>query len=84
MGELALWSVIIASLFERSGRSMAVAIAVHAGEHLDNVSRAPDMELRLRMLRFVVLGLVATGSAWSFRARRRRPAPAPAVAGATP
>jgi uncharacterized protein len=59
IAELSLWSVIIAWLFEKSGRSMAVAIAVHAGAHLDNVHRAPEDELRLRMLRFVVLAAVA-------------------------
>jgi membrane protease YdiL (CAAX protease family) len=59
MAELALWSLPMAWAFERSGRSVAVAIALHAGAHLDNVNRAPESELRLRALRFAVLVIVA-------------------------
>jgi len=57
--ELALWSVVIAWIFERSNRSMFVAIAIHAGGHLDNVNRAPESEVRLRILRFAVLVIAA-------------------------
>jgi uncharacterized protein len=57
--ELALASVVFAWVFERGGRSMAVAIAMHAGGHLDNVSHAPESELRLRALRMVVLVVAA-------------------------
>jgi membrane protease YdiL (CAAX protease family) len=74
MGELALWSVVMAFLFERSGRSMAVAIAIHAGEHLDNVSRAPESEVRLRALRFVVLALFALVAASCMRSGTREKA----------
>ncbi len=56
--ELALYSVVFAWVFERAGRSMAVAIAMHAGGHLDNVHHAPD-EPRLELLRFVVLAIAA-------------------------
>ena len=59
MVDLALWSVVMAAIFERSGRSILVAIAIHAGEHIDNVSRAPQSELLLRGLRFAVLAVVA-------------------------
>jgi len=59
MGELALWSVVIAWMFERGNRSIAIAIAIHAGEHLDNISRAPESEVRLRVLRVLVLAIVA-------------------------
>jgi uncharacterized protein len=69
--ELALWSLPMAWMFERGNRSMAVAIAVHAGAHLDNVSRAPETEVRLRILRMAVLALVAAAAAWSLNARRR-------------
>lgn len=81
MAELALWSVVMAWLFERGNRSMAVAIAVHAGAHIDNVSRAPDTEVRLRILRFVFLAIAAALAARALRAfpgwaaRRERPAP---------
>ncbi len=68
--DLALWSLPMAWLFERGNRSMAVAIALHAGAHLDNVSRAPESEVRLRILRMAVLALVAAAAAWSLSTRR--------------
>jgi uncharacterized protein len=67
MLDLALWSVVMAWFFERGNRSMAVAIAIHAGAHLDNVSRAPETEVRLRVLRFVVLAIVAAIAARALR-----------------
>lgn len=79
MAELALWSVVMAWMFERAGRSMAVAIAIHAGAHLDNVSRAPETEMRLRILRFLVLAVVAWLAARSL-ARRAARAPSAALA----
>jgi membrane protease YdiL (CAAX protease family) len=69
--ELALWSVVIAALFERTNRSMALAIAIHMGAHLDNVSRAPETEVRLRILRFSLLLLAAGFAARSLTARPR-------------
>jgi membrane protease YdiL (CAAX protease family) len=69
--ELALWSVVMAWMFERGSRSMAVAIAIHAGEHLDNVNRAPESELRLRILRMAVLAVVAALAARSLTGQRR-------------
>jgi hypothetical protein len=62
---------VIALLFEQSGRSIAVAIAIHAGEHLDNVSRAPESEVRLRVLRFVILALFALLAARYMRSASR-------------
>lgn len=70
IAELAVWSVVIAWLFERSGRSLAVAVAVHMGGHLDNVNRAPEEETRLRLLRFAVIVVAAVFAA---RALRRTP-----------
>jgi membrane protease YdiL (CAAX protease family) len=67
--ELPLWSVVIGWVLERSNRSMAVAIAIHAGAHLDNVTRAPASEVRLQLLRFAVLAVVAALAARSLRAR---------------
>jgi hypothetical protein len=61
-------------MFERGNRSMAVAIALHAGAHLDNVSRAPETEVRLRALRMAVLAVVAVAAAWSLTAQKRRKA----------
>jgi membrane protease YdiL (CAAX protease family) len=71
MAELALWSLVMAWMFERGNRSIAVAIAIHAGEHLDNVNRAPETEVRLRVLRFVVLAVVAALAAQALAARNR-------------
>jgi membrane protease YdiL (CAAX protease family) len=71
MGELALWSVVLAWVFERGGRSIAIAIAVHAGAHLDNVSRAPETEVRLRILRFTILAVVAAIAGRSLATTRR-------------
>lgn len=65
--ELGLYSVVMAWLYERSGRSLLVAIACHAGAHLDNVSRAPEGEVRLRVLRFVVLVVAAGVAGWALR-----------------
>ncbi len=70
MAVLALWSVVMAWVLERGGRSVAIAIAIHAGAHLDNVSRAPETEVRLRILRFAVLASVAAFAARSLVARR--------------
>jgi membrane protease YdiL (CAAX protease family) len=79
MVDLALWSVVMAWMFERANRSMAIAIAIHAGEHLDNVNRAPETEIRLRVLRFAVLTIVAALAARSLTAKKRTDATAPAV-----
>lgn len=69
--ELALYSVVIGWVFERANYSMAVAIAFHMGAHLDNVNRAPETEVRLRILRFVVLFAVAAVAGWSLTRRRK-------------
>jgi membrane protease YdiL (CAAX protease family) len=56
---LALGSVVFAWAFERGNRSMAVAIALHMGAHLDNTERGPEGEWRLRVLRVVVMAVAA-------------------------
>jgi membrane protease YdiL (CAAX protease family) len=61
--ELALWSVVVAWVFERGHRSLWVALAMHAGGHLDAVSRAPLGETRLQILRLLVLAVVAAFAA---------------------
>ena len=50
MVRMALASVVIAWFYERSNRSVAVAIAIHAGAHLDNITRIPQAEVRLHIL----------------------------------
>jgi len=67
MLELPLYSLLIAWVFERSNRSMAVALAFHAGAHLDHVEQAPKSELGLHVLHLVVLGALAFVAARSLR-----------------
>jgi membrane protease YdiL (CAAX protease family) len=69
--DLALWSVPMAWMFERGSRSIAVAIAIHAGGHLDNISRAPETEVRLRILRVLVLAMVAGLAARSLKGKKQ-------------
>lgn len=70
IAELVPWSIAGAWLLERTNRSMAVAIALHAGAHLDNTNRAPETEVRLRVLRIAVIAAVAALAAWSLSRRR--------------
>jgi len=65
MIELPLYSVVIAWVFERSNRSMGVALAFHAGAHLDHLERAPGTDLRLHALHLAVLAAVALVAARS-------------------
>jgi membrane protease YdiL (CAAX protease family) len=67
--ELASWSVVIAWVFERGHRSMWIALAIHAGGHLDNVNRAPLGETRLQVLRLLVLLVAAALAARSLSSR---------------
>jgi uncharacterized protein len=70
--ELPLYSLILAWIFERSGRSMAVAIAFHAGAHLDHLELAPRSELDLHA---VHVGVVAVLAFLAARALSRMAAP---------
>jgi membrane protease YdiL (CAAX protease family) len=69
--QLALYSVVMAWILERTNRSLLVAIAMHAGAHLDNTDQAPMSEVRLVALRFAVLAGVAALAAWDLQARPR-------------
>jgi uncharacterized protein len=69
---LGLSSIVWAWFLERGNRSLAVAIALHAGAHLDKVSRAPEGEVRLRVLRFLVLVVVAGLAAYSLTRSAKR------------
>ena len=71
MLQLSLASVVFAWVFEKGNRSMAVAIAFHMGAHIDNIERAPASELRLRVLRFVVLAVCAALAARALAKRAR-------------
>jgi membrane protease YdiL (CAAX protease family) len=67
--ELPLYSLLIAWVFERANRSMAVALAFHAGAHLDHIERAPRTDLRLHVIHLAVLALFAGVSAWALSRR---------------
>lgn len=71
MVELPLYSLLIAWVFERSNRSMAVALAFHAGAHLDHFEQTPKSELGLHVFHVIVLGVIAFVAARSLRARSR-------------
>jgi membrane protease YdiL (CAAX protease family) len=71
MLELPLYALVIAWIFEHAGRSMAVAIAFHAGAHLDHIERAPRADLTLHA---VHLAVVAVAAAMAVRSLRRRAA----------
>jgi len=70
--ELPLYALLIAWVFERSNRSMAVALAFHAGAHLDHIERAPRTDLRLHVIHWAVLALFAGAAAWSLSRRAAR------------
>src|SRR5450631_4124888 len=72
MTELPLYALVIAWVFERANRSMAVAIAFHAGAHLDHIERAPRTDLRLHLLHLTVLAAFAGAAAWSLSRRAAR------------
>jgi membrane protease YdiL (CAAX protease family) len=65
MIELPLYSLPLAWVFERSGRSMAVAIAFHLGGHIDHIEHAPRAELGLHVIHAAVLAVVAVVAARS-------------------
>ena len=69
---LPLYSVILAWMTERTGGGLALALAFHAGGHLDNLQLASRADLRLHVAHFcVVLPLaLAAGRALA------KPAPA--------
>jgi hypothetical protein len=59
MLELPLYAVVLAWIFERANRSMAVALAFHAAAHVDHIEHAPRAELGLHALHLAVLAVVA-------------------------
>lgn len=64
---LTMASLVYAWVYERSGRSLTVAIALHAGAHLDNPMRAEE-PLRIRLIR---LGVYVAAGALAAVALRR-------------
>jgi len=69
--ELPLYALIIGWVFERANRSMAVAIALHAGAHIDHIEWAPrtGTGLGLHVLHILVLAAVAAAAAVSLSRR---------------
>jgi membrane protease YdiL (CAAX protease family) len=67
MLELPLYSVVIAWVFERANRSMAVALAFHAGAHLDHFELAARWDLRLSAVHLAVVACVAVVAARDLR-----------------
>jgi membrane protease YdiL (CAAX protease family) len=63
--ELPLYSVLIAWVMERSNRGMAVAIAFHAGAHLDHLERDAATGLALHGCHLAVLVVLAVFAARS-------------------
>jgi hypothetical protein len=64
---LPAYAVIFAWYLHRTNGSLAVALALHAGGHLDSSNRIPHDELRLRVLTIAVVVLVAVLAARSLR-----------------
>jgi membrane protease YdiL (CAAX protease family) len=72
MIELPLYSLLVAWVFERAQRGMAVAIAFHAGAHLDHIELAPRTELGLQVSHVLVLAVVAFFAARALAAEDAR------------
>lgn len=65
MLELPLYSVLITWVMERAHRSIAVALAFHAGGHLDHIERDPSATLGVRACHVALLLLLAALAARS-------------------
>ncbi len=72
--ELMCWGLIVAWFFERTQRSLSVAIAIHAGAHLDNSAQIPMDAWRLNALMLLILAVAAL-----FAARALQKASAPTL-----
>jgi hypothetical protein len=70
--ECIFWAPVIAWLFERTNRSLLVAMAIHAGAHLDNSAHIPAGDWRLRTLTLLVLAIAAALAASSLSGERGR------------
>ena len=71
MLELPLYSLILAWVFERADRSMAVALAFHAGAHLDHIERTPHGGLHFALVHMGVVALLALVAARALSVRVR-------------
>jgi membrane protease YdiL (CAAX protease family) len=76
--ELTLYSILFIWFAARTGGSLTIALALHAGAHLDNTGYAPQDEVRLRVLRLLVLFVAAALAARTLDPSARRSSTAPA------
>jgi uncharacterized protein len=72
MAELPLYTLLITWVFERANRSMAVAIAFHAGAHLDRIENEPHADVRIHVMHLAVVAVLAALAARSL-AKSGRP-----------
>jgi membrane protease YdiL (CAAX protease family) len=75
MVELPLYALVLAWVFERARRSMAVAIAFHAAAHVDHIERAPRADLRLHLIHVGVVAIAALLAARALRGGSASPRP---------
>lgn len=73
MVELPLYTLVVTWVFERANRSMAVAIAFHAGGHLDRIENEPHADVRIHAMHLLVVAVLAALAARSL-AKAERPA----------
>jgi hypothetical protein len=71
MVELPLYTLLFTWVFERSNRSMAVALAFHAGGHLDRIENEPHADIRIHAMHFVVIAVLAAIAARSLAQTER-------------
>lgn len=68
--KLPMWSVILAWLLSRAKGGLAVALAVHAGAHLDNLQRAQQLDWTLHGVHIALLAVLALYAARSLASAR--------------
>jgi hypothetical protein len=64
-------SVLFGWMMQRGGGSVAIAIVLHAGAHLDNINRMPADQFVARIVTIVLMWVVAGLAARSMLQRGR-------------
>jgi hypothetical protein len=72
LAELPLYTLVITWIFEQANRSMAVALAFHAGGHLDRIENELHVDVRIHAMHLAVLAVLAAIAARSL-AKVERP-----------
>lgn len=70
MVELPLYTLIVTWVFERANRSMAVALAFHAGGHLDRIENEAHVDARIQAMHLFVVAVLAALAAKSMNQSR--------------